>query len=86
MKDQLTKRVLAQGKLENGLYKFLVTKSEHSSCHNSFNSSVTAFTSMVNKEELWYYRLDHANSKIVHRILSDCNIYSTNNIIDVCSS
>ena len=55
--NQLTKRVLAQCKLENGLSKFPVSKSVHNLSHNFFNNYVSTFTYAIHKAELWHCRL-----------------------------
>ncbi|KAF8399498.1 hypothetical protein HHK36_015364 [Tetracentron sinense] len=89
VKDRTTKRVLAQGKLENGLYKFPVTSTanKQSDCSSIFNNtSVSAFHSHVDTIELWHSRVGHASSEIVHRILKDCNVSVRNNTDHLCSS
>ena len=78
MKDQHTKMVLAQGRLENGLYNFPVfnTKKAYTAVNNisAFNSS---FSNTVEKKaELWHYRLGHVASDIVSRIMNICNVSS----------
>ena len=81
------KRVLAQGKLENGLYKFPVTSNENkqSDCSSIFNNtSVSTFHSHVDTIELWHSHVGHASFEIVHRILKDCNVSVRNNFLPIC--
>ncbi|RVW86789.1 Retrovirus-related Pol polyprotein from transposon RE1 [Vitis vinifera] len=74
VKDLHTKKVLAQGKLENGLYRFPVLNNKkvafvgatNSSTFYSHNSSI-----FDNKVKLWHYRLGHASTDILaksHRL------------------
>ncbi|KAL5552189.1 hypothetical protein UlMin_002365 [Ulmus minor] len=79
--DQTTKRVLAQGKLENGLYKFPISKFKNdlSSTHNVSNNSFSSFNYVVNNSALWHCRLGHANSEVISKILSDCNLPCSSN-------
>ncbi|RVW45084.1 Retrovirus-related Pol polyprotein from transposon RE1 [Vitis vinifera] len=74
VKDLHTKKVLAQGKLENGLYRFPVLNSKkvafvgatNSSTFYSHNSSI-----FDNKVKLWHHRLGHASTDILaksHRL------------------
>ncbi|KAL5544306.1 hypothetical protein UlMin_008090 [Ulmus minor] len=88
VKDQCTRKVLAQGKLENGLYRFPVLTSQktHASNKSSFQSSVSAFTSILDKSALWHCRFGHANADIVQRIIQSCNIHDSINKTYVCSS
>ena len=89
VKDRITKRVLAQGQLENGLYKLPVTSNEskQSDCSSIFNNtSVSALHSRVDTVKLWHSRVGHASPDIVHRILKDCNVSVKHNKDHVCSS
>ena len=72
VKDLHTKKVLAQGQLENGLYRFPVLNSKkvafvgatNSSTFYSHNSSI-----FDNKVKLWHHRLGHASTDIVTQIM-----------------
>ncbi|RVX22902.1 Retrovirus-related Pol polyprotein from transposon RE1 [Vitis vinifera] len=77
-KDLHTKMVLAQGKLENGLYKFPVFSNlkPYSSINNA-SAFHSQFSSTVeNKAELWHNRLGHASFDIVSKVMNTCNVAS----------
>ncbi|KAL5537784.1 hypothetical protein UlMin_045380 [Ulmus minor] len=87
--DRITKRVLAQGQLENGLYKLPVTSNEskQSDCSSIFNNTaVSALHSRIDTLELWHSHVGHASPDIVHRILKDCKVSVKHNKDHVCSS
>ncbi|KAL5563671.1 hypothetical protein UlMin_033418 [Ulmus minor] len=81
-KDLHTKKVLAQGKLENGLYRFPVLNSKkvafvgatNSSTFYSHNSSI-----FDNKVKLWHHRLGHASTDIVTQIMK--SFYITPHVV-----
>ncbi|KAL6316986.1 hypothetical protein AAG906_026677 [Vitis piasezkii] len=88
VKDLHTKKVLAQGRLENGLYRFpLLNKkvafvgATNSSTFYSHNSSI-----FDNKVTLWHHRLGHASTDIVTQIMQSCNVSFEKNKNTVCST
>ncbi|RVW88458.1 Retrovirus-related Pol polyprotein from transposon RE2 [Vitis vinifera] len=89
VKDLHTKKVLAQGKLENGLYRFPVLNSKkvafvgatNSFTFYSHNSSI-----FDNKVKLWHHRLGHASTDIVTQIMQSCNVSFEKNKNTVCST
>ena len=82
------RKVLAQGKLENGLYRFPVLTSKKTHVDNTYclQTSVSAFTSLVDKSALWHCRSGHVNIDIVQRIIQSCKIHDSINKNFVCSS
>ena len=73
--DQVLKRVLLQGQLDNGLYKF------HSSCYSptvSFPPRV--FIANIKDPNMWHKRLGHPALSVVNQILDSCNIARTQKI------
>ncbi|RVW61330.1 Retrovirus-related Pol polyprotein from transposon RE1 [Vitis vinifera] len=89
VKDLHTKKVLTQGKLENGLYRFPVLNSKkvafvgatNSSTFYSHNSSIFG-----NKVKLWHHKLGHASTDIVTQIMQSCNVSFEKNKNTVCST
>ncbi|RVW60941.1 Retrovirus-related Pol polyprotein from transposon RE1 [Vitis vinifera] len=84
--DRHTKMVLAQGKLENGLYKFPVfsNKKPYSSINNVFAFHSQFSSTVENKAELWHNRLGHAGSDIVSKVMNTCNVASGKYKSTVC--
>jgi len=82
-------KVLARGRLENGLYRFPVLKNKKlayvgfhkSSAVHSYN-----FRPVDNKVVLWHHRLGHVTTEIVTKVLQRCNISCGKNKDTVCSS
>ena len=86
VKDQVSKKVLLQGALDGGLYKLNLNKAKESSGQSHVLVSETQdsipsrldFCQNHNKNsfsfDLWHRRLGHPSSKIVTKILSECNI------------
>jgi hypothetical protein len=77
IKDLYTKKVLAQGRLENGLYRFLVLnnkKMAYVGVNNSSTFHSHSFSTIDNKVELWHHRLGHAAIGIVTRVMQSCNV------------
>ncbi|RVX10885.1 Retrovirus-related Pol polyprotein from transposon RE1 [Vitis vinifera] len=67
VKDLHMKKVLAQGKLENGLYRFPVLNSKKVAFVGATNNS----SIFDNKVKLWHHRLGHASTDILaksHRL------------------
>ena len=84
VKDLHTKKVLAQGQLENGLYRFPVLNSKKVAfvgATYSHNSSICD-----NKVTLWHHRLGHASTDIVTQIMQSCNVSFEKNKNTVCST
>jgi len=89
VKDLHTKKVLARGRLENGLYRFPVLKNKKlayvgvhkPSAFHSYNCRP-----VDNKVVLWHHRLGHVTSEIVTKVLQKCNISCGKNKATVCSS
>ncbi|RVW43508.1 Retrovirus-related Pol polyprotein from transposon RE1 [Vitis vinifera] len=86
VKDLHTKRVLAQGKLENGLYKFPVISNRKTAYVGITNDSTFQCSTIENKMELWHHRLGHAATDIVTRIMHNCNVSCGKYKATVCSS
>ncbi|RVW98057.1 Retrovirus-related Pol polyprotein from transposon TNT 1-94 [Vitis vinifera] len=86
VKDLHTKRVLAQGKLENGLYKFPVISNRKTAYVGITNDSTFQCSTIGNKRELWHHRLGHAATDIVTRIMHNCNVSCGKYKATVCSS
>ncbi|RVW33428.1 Retrovirus-related Pol polyprotein from transposon RE1 [Vitis vinifera] len=80
--DQVSKRVLLQGQLDNGLYK---VQSSCSPSAVSFHPQV--FIANIKDQNLWHKRLGHLALSIVNQILDSCNIVRTQKIgFNFCSS
>lgn len=81
VKDNCSKRIILQGPVDNGLYKFLVGATKvtvHSRHHDAF----------VEISLVWHDKLVHAFEPIVSKILQSCGIsvsYSTH-LSSVCIS
>ncbi|RVX15771.1 Retrovirus-related Pol polyprotein from transposon RE1 [Vitis vinifera] len=89
VKDLHTKKVLAQGQLENGLYRFPVLNSKkvafvgatNSSTFYSHNSSI-----FDNKVKLWHHRLGHASTDILvksHRLPTHLSLSCTSKPLEL---
>jgi len=89
IKDLHTRKVLTQGRLENGLYRFLVLNNKKMAYVGVYNSSTfhsCSFSTIHNKVELWHHRLGHAAIDIVTRVMQNCNVSCEKNKATVCSS
>ncbi|KAL6327702.1 hypothetical protein AAG906_022764 [Vitis piasezkii] len=86
VKDLHTKRVLAQGKLENGLYKFPVISNKKTAYVGITNDSTFQCSTIGNKKELWHHRLAMPANDIVTRIMHNCNVPCGKYKALVCSS
>jgi histone deacetylase 1/2 len=93
VKDLHTKKILAQGRLENGLYKFPALSNEKMAYvgikdFSAFHSPISRTTQ--NKMDIWHHRLGHAVTDVVAQILHSCNVsYEKNKATDcstICSS
>ena len=82
VKDQVSKRVLFQGQLDNGLYKV------QSSCSPSVVSfPPRVFIANIKDPNLWHKKLGHPALFVVNQILDSCNITRTQKIrLNVCNS
>ena len=85
VKDQLSKKVLLQGNLENGLYKLNpVTPSSTTSFESLAISSsslcnpVQALLAHFNNVVLWHNRLGHLASRVVPQVIKSCNLIPIN--------
>ena len=69
VKDLHTKKVLVQGRFENGLYKFRVLhrnkKLAYVGVHNTSTFHSHRLSPVHNKVELWHHRLGHVATDIV---------------------
>ncbi|KAL6344223.1 hypothetical protein AAG906_035448 [Vitis piasezkii] len=80
--DQVSKRVLLQGQLDNGLYKV----------QSSFFPSIVSFPPQVfianiKDPNMWHKRLGHPALSVVNQILDSCNIARTQKIrFNFCNS
>ena len=82
VKSQVSKEILLQGTLKEGLYQFNDVKILQKSsvprvCHVSYKTVSSVF-------DLWHKKLGHPSSKIVTQVLSQCNIPSSVN--KMCNS
>ena len=93
VKDLYTKKILARGRLENRLYKFLALNNEKMAYvgikdFSYFHSPSSKTTH--NKINIWLHRLGHAATDVVVQILQSCNVsYEKNKVINcstICSS
>jgi histone deacetylase 1/2 len=90
VKDLHTKKVLAQGRIENGLYRFLVLHRNRKMAYvgvrdlSTFHSH--RFNHVHNKVELWHHRLGHAATDIVVQVMQSCNVSCERNKVVVCST
>jgi len=93
VKDLHTKKILAQGRLENGLYKFPALSNKKMAYVgikdlSVFHSPISRTTQ--NKIDIWHHRLGHAATDVVAQILQSCNVsYEKNKATDcstICSS
>ena len=85
VKDQLSKKVLLQGNLENGLYKLnpldpSSTTSSESLAILSLSSSnpVQSFLAHSNNVVPWHNRLGHPASRVVSQVMKSCNLTPVN--------
>ena len=86
VKDQISKSILLEGKLDNGLYVFdrdqlrissqpaASTSVSSIAPRNSF-AFVVSNNANQNVYTLWHNRLGHPSSRIVKTVLSSCNIH-----------
>ncbi|KAL5561469.1 hypothetical protein UlMin_031216 [Ulmus minor] len=75
--DQCSKKALARGRNENGLYKLPVINSQDSRHNNYFslhNNSVSAFNLSTDSSKVWHDRLGHASPIVVQKVLNNCNL------------
>jgi histone deacetylase 1/2 len=90
VKDLHTKKVLMQGRLENGLYKFPVLyknkKMAYVGVHNPSTFHSHRLSPVYNKVELWHHRLGHAVTNIVVQVMQSCNVSYERNKVVVCST
>jgi hypothetical protein len=89
IKDLYTKKGLAQGRLENDLYRFLVLnnkKMAYVGVNNSSTFHSHSFSTIDNKVELWHHRLGHAAISIVTRVMQSCNVSCEKNKATICFS
>ncbi|KAG6754633.1 hypothetical protein POTOM_040425 [Populus tomentosa] len=92
-KDLHMKKILAQGRLENGLYKFPALSNKKMAYIGIKDFSV--FHSLIsrtihNEMDIWHHRLGHAATDVVVQTLQSCNVsYEKNKATDystICSS
>ena len=86
VKSKVSKEVLLQGRLRDGLYAFdnvairQVTHTGPITFHSHYNNFDFFF-------QLCYKRLGHPTNKVVHNVLRICNIfYAVNKGTSVCRS
>ena len=88
MKDLHTKKILAQGRLENALYKFPALSNEKMAYvgiedFSVFHSPISRTTH--NKMDIWHHRLGHAATDVVVQILQSYNVSYEKNKATNCS-
>ena len=85
--DQMSKKVLLQGNLENGLYKLSLVASSTSNSSNpppstcsssAVSNPAQAFLTQFNNAILWHNRLGHPASRIVSQVIKMCNLKPLN--------
>ena len=89
MKDLHTKKILAQGRLENGLYRFPALNNKKMAYVGIKNFSVfhsPSSRSTHNKMKIWHHRLGHAVTDVVVQILQSCNVSYEKNKAVSCST
>lgn len=94
LKCQDTQRVLLQGTVKDGLYRFPPFKllsSPSSASHPHVSSPSTYFNSSVSSTTrdpyVWHNRLGHASNVIVNYVLKSCNLLIINkNHTSLCSA
>ena len=90
VKDLHTKKVLARGRLENGLYRFPVLHSNKKMAYVGVRNLSTFHSHRLNpvhnKVELWHHRLGHVATDIVVQVMQSCNVSCERNKTVVCSS
>ena len=89
VKDLHTMKVLARGRLENGLYRFPVLKNKklaYVGAHKPFAFHSYNFRPVDNKVVMWHHKLGHVTTEIVTKVLQRCNISCGKNKATVCSS
>ena len=82
-------KVLARGRLENGLYRFPVLKNKklaYVGAHKPFAFHSYNFRPVDNKVVMWHHKLGHVTTEIVTKVLQRCNISCGKNKATVCSS
>jgi histone deacetylase 1/2 len=89
VKDLLTKKILAQGRLENGLYKFPALSNKKMAYIgikdlSVFHSPISRTTQ--NKMDIWHHKLGHAATDVVAQILQSCNVSYEKNKATDCST
>ena len=89
VKDLHTNKVLARGRLKNGLYRFPVLNNKKLAYVGVNNSSAFHSHSLClvdNKVELWHHKLGHTTINIVTRVMQSCNVSCGKNKDTVCST
>ena len=77
VKDQFTKKVLVQGTLEGGLYKFPSSSSTTSPVAATPHfPPVSTFLAQKQDFSLWHSRLGHSAPPIIFKVLKSCNVGS----------
>ena len=79
VKDQVSRQVLFQGKLKNGLYEFP---------HLTVDAPTVFYTPTMSNitSSIWHSRLGHPIDDIPTKTLDSCNIAYQRNKRDVCSA
>jgi hypothetical protein len=83
------KKILARGRLENGLYRFPALNNKKMAYLGikdflAFHSPSSKSTH--NKMEIWHHRLGHATTDVVVQILQNCNVSYEKNKVASCST
>ena len=102
VKDQNIGTVILEGTLRDGLYVFdkarvslnsqpIPIGSKSVSCTKPISNCKAFITAKIPKSDvfsLWHNRLGHPSSRIVHSVMSKCNVQfsSHNTSVDICSA
>ncbi|RVW59875.1 Retrovirus-related Pol polyprotein from transposon RE1 [Vitis vinifera] len=74
VKDQVTKKILLQGSLEHGLYRFPARFVPSPAAFVSSSYDRSSNLSLTTTTTLWHSRLGHPADNILKHILTSCNI------------
>jgi GAG-pre-integrase domain len=67
--DRITKKMIGEGSLENGLYILDM-------------SNKTLFANNLEQNKLWHWRVGHASDKVLNKMMSVTNLNNSN--CDIC--
>jgi len=88
VKNQVTREILLQGKIHDGLYVFPhLQQSMPPSVHMHPTVHTASTNTLLNNYDIWHQRLGHASSRVVHHIMRLQNITCNKHVAfcDACA-